>query len=766
MKKDLFFIVVSILFSLSLNAQDIRGQVLNERGEALAYANVVLLTKSDSTFISGVVTADDGHFALLKATDSSLDECLLKISSIGYKNKYMSPRVDMGNITLIENVHELNEVVVSGNRPVIQMNRGKIQANIQHTVLAHTGDAIQVLSMLPFINRTAEGISVFGRGTPLIYIDNLRINNAAELNKLSSDEVKRVEIDLHPSASHGNDVKAVIKITTIRKGEGLSMNLTAQGTQVKHFSSLGLGKVNYRLKKWDFFADMGGQYGRTESLMENSLCFGHNGNPIDIRQSFNNNIRNKSFNVSAGLNFSNKGKNDFGMKYKYARTLLGKDELSGTSTYSEDNITRYSEEIMLLGNNEKTVNSLNTYYTTFWGKENRLAVNVDYIHGETLSQYESYQIREKDVDTKNKSDYHLYTGKAEVFNPLWGGKLNYGIELSYTDNIHSYHADQNTNTVLTESQDKNRQKLCGLFVSQSKTFGNFNVEVGGRMDFSDYQYFYNGERNKDVSKCYKNFLPFLQVDYDKNDVSITLSYRNSMHRPSYGQLNSSTVYVDKYTYQKGNPLLVSAYDYILDFMFSWKDFMVDATHTWYQNSLMRTTQKWEDGTAAVLFTTENIPHYREWSVTVSYSPTIKFWRPKAEISLFKQNLAYNGRDYNKPYFSYEFDNLFRLSKYINLSCNLWGTAAGNLYLLNFNPTFRTDIGLNAYLFKNKLAIWLKISDLFNTDKERWHSNMNGIYFAKDRNLDTRGVMLQLRYSFNPQRSKYKGRTTSSEITRF
>ena len=51
MKKDLFFIVVSILFSLSLNAQDIRGQVLNERGEALAYANVVLLTKSDSTFM-------------------------------------------------------------------------------------------------------------------------------------------------------------------------------------------------------------------------------------------------------------------------------------------------------------------------------------------------------------------------------------------------------------------------------------------------------------------------------------------------------------------------------------------------------------------------------------------------------------------------------------------------------------------------------------------------------------------------------------------
>ena len=107
-----------------------------------------------------------------------------------------------------------------------------------------------------------------------------------------------------------------------------------------------------------------------------------------------------------------------------------------------------------------------------------------------------------------------------------------------------------------------------------------------------------------------------------------------------------------------------------------------------------------------------------------------------------------------------------MTKYINLSFNLWGTAAGNLYLSDFKSTFRTDIGLNAYLFKNKLAIWVKVSDLFNTDKERWSSNINDVYFSKNRVLDTRGVMLQLRYSFNSQRSKYKGRTTSSEVIRF
>lgn len=636
--------------------------------------------------------------------------------------------------------------------------------NVQHTLLARTGDAVQVLSMLPFVSRTSEGVSVFGRGVPLIYIDNLKINDISELQKLSSDEVKRVEINLHPSVNYENNVRAVIKITTIRKDEGLSISLTAQGTQTKHFNYWEFGKLNYRVKKWDFFCGMGFKNNNKESSTDNLIDFLHNNTTINVNQSFDNTTYNKSFNTNVGFNFSNKEKNDFGMKYDFSRTPSGRDNLNGTSTYSDNNATNYSEEVMLWEKNEKTNHALNTYYITSWGKENKLTLNVDYMRGKTQSKYETYWKQAKEVSSENQSDYHLYIGKAEILNPLWGGELHYGMEFSYTKNAHSYSADQATNTALNGSEDENRQRLWGFFISQSKMFGDFSVEVGGRVEIADYQYFHNGKLNEDVSKDYKKILPYLQIDYDKNDISLSLSYSNSIHRPSYGQLNGSTVYMDRYTYQKGNPLLLSAYDYILDFVFSWKDFMVDVTHTWYKNSLMRTMQKMETA-SAMFFTTENIPHYQEWCATASYSSVIKFWCPKVELSVFKQHLTYNDCNYNCPYFTYEFDNVFRLSKHISLSLNLWGTAAGNLYLSYFNPTFRTDIGLNANLLKNKLSVWLKVSDLFNTDKERWGSNINGVYFSKDRRLDTRGIMLQLRYSFNPQRSKYKGTTTSSEIMR-
>lgn len=73
----------------------------------------------------------------------------------------------MDTIVLADNEEALSEVTVTGHRsPSIRLENGKLKVNIQHTVLANTGNSIEVLSLLSFINRTSEGVSVIGRGTP------------------------------------------------------------------------------------------------------------------------------------------------------------------------------------------------------------------------------------------------------------------------------------------------------------------------------------------------------------------------------------------------------------------------------------------------------------------------------------------------------------------------------------------------------------------------------------------------------------------------
>ena len=65
-------------------AQDIKGKIVDEKGEPLAFANVVLLNRQDSAFVKGVVSGEDGHFAI----DSACNNGIIKVTSVGYKTAW------------------------------------------------------------------------------------------------------------------------------------------------------------------------------------------------------------------------------------------------------------------------------------------------------------------------------------------------------------------------------------------------------------------------------------------------------------------------------------------------------------------------------------------------------------------------------------------------------------------------------------------------------------------------------------------------------
>ena len=79
MKRLVTIFYLLIVMLLSVNAQNICGRLLDYQDQPLAYANVVLLSLPDSTFIDGVITDDKGCFALFQNNQGTL----LRISSIG-----------------------------------------------------------------------------------------------------------------------------------------------------------------------------------------------------------------------------------------------------------------------------------------------------------------------------------------------------------------------------------------------------------------------------------------------------------------------------------------------------------------------------------------------------------------------------------------------------------------------------------------------------------------------------------------------------------
>ena len=84
-----FLFLLAILSAATFAiAQNITGRIIDEQSRPMPFANVMLVNRTDSVFIAGAVTKDDGTFSI--STDKQDD--LLKVTSVGYTTKYLDAR--------------------------------------------------------------------------------------------------------------------------------------------------------------------------------------------------------------------------------------------------------------------------------------------------------------------------------------------------------------------------------------------------------------------------------------------------------------------------------------------------------------------------------------------------------------------------------------------------------------------------------------------------------------------------------------------------
>ena len=83
-------IIASVLLLAAVSAQakdDWKGKVVDEKGEPVAYANVAVLSKADSSVVCGVVTGEDGTFNIVTKENDGI----MMVAMLGYKTLYMAP---------------------------------------------------------------------------------------------------------------------------------------------------------------------------------------------------------------------------------------------------------------------------------------------------------------------------------------------------------------------------------------------------------------------------------------------------------------------------------------------------------------------------------------------------------------------------------------------------------------------------------------------------------------------------------------------------
>lgn len=241
----------------------ITGIVLEaETNQPVEFATIALMKGDSESPVDGTVCDDKGKFVI---NNVEFGTYKVVISFIGYETKTVdnvlvsdkNKNVDLGNIKLGTSTKILSEVVVEGQKAVIEERVDRTVYNAENDQTAKGGDATDVLKRVPMLSVDLDGnVSMRGSSNIQVLINNkpstiMASSVADALKQIPADQIKTVEVITSPSAKYDAEGSGgIINIITKKNSlEGLTLNIDA-GVGIRG-SNLGLNG-NYRKNKMGF----------------------------------------------------------------------------------------------------------------------------------------------------------------------------------------------------------------------------------------------------------------------------------------------------------------------------------------------------------------------------------------------------------------------------------------------------------------------------------------------------------------------------------
>ena len=734
-------------------AQDIKGKIVDEKGEPLAFANVVLLNRQDSAFVKGVVSGEDGHFAI----DSACNNGIIKVTSVGYKTAWKNcTGENAGVIKMVANSKVLGEVVVKSSLPKTILKNGGMTTTVAGSVLEKAGTMEHLLDRIPNVSAQNGNINVFGRGEPIIYINGRQMRDRSELDRLSSDNIKSVEVIANPGA----------RITTKKiLGDGFGFDATTEGSYDEKKNAGGYARLNlyYRRNGLELgaYAYSSKQSSPDEKDLQQMTYLDKTLNQQD-RTRWKNKTETFSSRLNASYQFDDN--NSLGASISFLRnpklqtdgktegSVLRDEVLTETYTSIRSEFgqnSNWSSNVYYVGKVGKLGIDFNTDW--FWSKGNNKN-NIDEHYQEVNSE-----IQNQLVNSTTSKYNRLIASKMVLSYPLFGGDLSVGGEYSFTNRNTNYAIIPNT--LADNVIDRIKEGMASAFVTYNRDFGKLNMEAGLRYENVDFKYYDDGKYMAEQSKTYGEWFPSLSLSMPIGNVQMQLSYAADINRPNYWVLRSGVQYSNHYTYETGNPFLVSEISRNTSYDLAYKWLTFNLTYEHVSDPIYQTVEMYKDNTTIGLMRMINGKSYNNVTSTLNLQPTFGIWHPMLSAMVEKQWFELETRDgqyLNKPVAMFRFNNTFD-TKWAMFSVMMTYITKGyeeNHYI--YKPMFNTDLSIYKGFLKDCLTFQLYVNDVFGTNDSHIIGKYGKLKETIFDEFSTSKISLTVRYKFNTTRSKYKG----------
>ena len=364
---------------------------------------------------------------------------------------------------------------------------------------------------------------------------------------------------------------------------------------------------------------------------------------------------------------------------------------------------------------------------------------------------------------------------------MMGAEYNYVKSESRTDYTP---ADKGTST-----HSITKENHAAVFAEYSLDFKPFSLRVGLRYEHVDSRLDYLKDETgrtgigssetgttgtgtpgtastEPLHRKYDNLYPSLLLSHQAGRFSQSLSYRSSETRPSFQELNTGTVYANRYMRQVGNSQLEPSQRHEFQYQASYGDLFLQASYTYVKNYITSIIEPYSDDPQTGYITWTNIDHCWNWGSFLGYRHRWGFYEPQVQAGIQQGfiNAICMGKEksFHDPYYIFSLYNGFHLPKgwYMNLSFSY--RSSGTYEYLTINSVHNFDFQLYKSFLKDRLSLSLNVSDIFNTISRKTDGTYGNVRFQQQKWEDTRSVQLRLTYRFNQAKKQYRGENSAQE----
>lgn len=559
----LFFSIPALFYAQSYS---LKGVITNESNQQVEAVTCILQNIEDSLSVKTVITDKLGGFSFSNLPNGNYS---LTFQHMTYEKQTKTVKIENNDLEMPPFVlsplnKNLDEVVVSAERPIVKAREGKLIYDVPMLIKNKVvSNAFESLQNIPSIIGTGDDVQLVGSSGFTILLNGQLTSMTKEqlISFLKTIPASRVaNIEIMYSAPPQYNIRGAAVNVVLKDQETGAPTLMGEGNaeynQAHYASYKTRGNLVYT--KPSFNADLTVSLEKSKGWGESHMYALHHfdNHLYDINQDNKSLSDSKSLNTRLGLGhtFKNKDKITFAYTGNFddidanpeSRTVFLQDQNPYTDIDSKSN----KKGSTYLHNTKIEYNS---------HKEFKVGADYTFYNDPATEKYydsngSATQTAFKTSTEQRINSLKLFANHAITVNKDW--KINYGGNFSYSknNNRYDYYKNPENTTIDSINNSKQKEHSASVFAGLSKTFGKLSAQASISGNYFKASIDIMGNKKT----LWNDFQPFVNANltYTHNPKRILqFSFSSDINYPPYWALSNDIFKINAYSSAQGNPEL-------------------------------------------------------------------------------------------------------------------------------------------------------------------------------------------------------------------